>query len=63
LKKYVILAFYLRNYVVLSNLLTKMSLYLSFFNTSNKKGIWKALLLSVRSHPEDPKYGEKKTYF
>jgi hypothetical protein len=29
----------------------------------SKKGIWKALMPSIRSRPEGPKYGEKKNYF
>ena len=51
-----------KNFFVLSNLLAKMSLNVSFFITSNKKWNWKALMPSIRSRPEDPKYG-KKTYF
>jgi hypothetical protein len=50
------------NYFVLSYLLAKMSLYVSFFIKSNKNGIWKALMPSIRSRPEGPKYG-KTTYF
>ena len=40
-----------------------MSSYVPFFITSLKNEISKALMPSLRSHPEGPKYGEKKTYF
>jgi hypothetical protein len=42
-----------KNYFVLSYLLAKMALYVSFFITSN--------INSIRSRPEGPKYGKKLT--
>jgi hypothetical protein len=52
-----------KNYFVSSNLFAKMSLYESFFITKTKTGIWKALMPSIRSHPEGPKYGNKLTLY
>jgi hypothetical protein len=39
-----------------------MPFYVSFPLQGTIDGIWKALMLSIRSCLEGPKYGEKKTY-